>query len=552
VLILASLRLLASAAAAFFGPHGAVAALARQRQLSRQRLYREADAVLAAVDGAAAAADHVRRLRQQVDDLQQRLARAEQRLAQVQPPHALLDPDKHAEFAGCAQAEGVSLPVAHRLLRVFLGPDTPSVAQLGRYSAAAAARSQELLAVCDELARPLATQACADEIFVGKAPILMVVEPESLCWLAGRKAEKRDGPAWAQELRHLPALTYLSRDAGTGMEKGVRLLNQERQEQERATLAEQLDHWHTVHEGGRALRKSQGRARKALERAEKAQRQLDKQARRGKSKSGYGSPAQLRWRQAERAFDQWGGNARAWAELTEALHLFTPAGELNTRARAEGRLAELLPRLVGAEWAKTKNLLQRPETFTFLDRAHEELARLKVAPELLAALLRGEGVRRRPGLARGEGRAAAVARGRLLVDRVVIAKAGEEGEAARAAVRRVLREAHRASSAVEGINSVVRMQQARHRRLSQGLLDLKRLYWNVRAFRTGRRRKTSSYGRLGLCWPAGLSWWGLLRLSPEELRGLLLAHAPPEVRQRWLTHGSERLRQDLSAQRVPA
>jgi hypothetical protein len=549
--ILATLRRLASAATACFGPHGAVTALAQQRQVSRQRLYREADAVLAAVDGAAAAADHVRQLHQQIDDLHQQLARAEQRLAQPQPHHVLLDPHQQAEFASCAQAEGVSLPVAQRLLRVCLGEHTPSVAQLGRYSAAAA-RSTELLAVCDELARPLTTQACADEIFVGKSPILMIVEPESLCWLAGRKAAQRDGPEWAQELRHLPALTYLSRDAGTGMEKGVRLLNKERQEQDRATLAEQLDHWHTVHEGGRALRQSQGRARKALERAEKAQRQLDKQARRGKSKIGYATPALLRWRQAEQAFDQWSGNAQAWAELTEALQLFSPEGELNTRARAEARLAELLPRLVGAEWAKTKNLLQRPQTFTFLDRAQQELARLEVAPELLAALLRCEGLRRRPELARGEGRAAAVVRGRLLVDSVVIARAGQPGEAARAAVRRVLREAWRASSAVEGINSVVRMQQARHRRLSQGLLDLKRLYWNVRAFRTGRRRKTSPYGRLGLCWPAGLSWWGLLQLSPEELRRLLLAHAPPEVRQRWLTHGSERLRQDLSAQRVPA
>ena len=42
----------------------------------------------------------------------------------------------------------------------------------------------------------------------------------------------------------------------------------------------------------------------------------------------------------------------------------------------------------------------------------------------------------------------------------------------------------RASSLVEGINSVLRMQQARHRRLTPGLLDLKRLYWNCHRFRT--------------------------------------------------------------------
>ena len=55
-------------------------------------------------------------------------------------------------------------------------------------------------------------------------------------------------------------------------------------------------------------------------------------------------------------------------------------------------------------------------------------------------------------------------------------------------VRNVVQTSWRASSLVEGINSVVRMQQARHRRLTAGLIDLKRFYWNCRDFRTGRRK----------------------------------------------------------------
>jgi hypothetical protein len=38
----------------------------------------------------------------------------------------------------------------------------------------------------------------------------------------------------------------------------------------------------------------------------------------------------------------------------------------------------------------------------------------------------------------------------------------------------------------ECVNSVLRMHRAGHRKLSQGLLDLKRLYWNCQVFRTGR------------------------------------------------------------------
>jgi hypothetical protein len=80
---------------------------------------------------------------------------------------------------------------------------------------------------------------------------------------------------------------------------------------------------------------------------------------------------------------------------------------------------------------------------------------------------------------------------------------------------------------VEGINSVLRMQQARHRRLTQGLLDLKRLYWNCHAFRMGKRKRQSPYNRLGVLLPE-LSWWQLLKLSPEELCQRLPKPPPAE------------------------
>jgi hypothetical protein len=61
------------------------------------------------------------------------------------------------------------------------------------------------------------------------------------------------------------------------------------------------------------------------------------------------------------------------------------------------------------------------------------------------------------------------------------------------------------------------MQQARHRKLTPGLIDLKRLYWNCRPFRTGRRRHHSPYELLGLSLPSG-TWWTLLKLPPSQLR----------------------------------
>jgi len=101
---------------------------------------------------------------------------------------------------------------------------------------------------------------------------------------------------------------------------------------------------------------------------------------------------------------------------------------------------------------------------------------------------------------------------------VILSKSGKVGQEAAGAVREIFRRAYRASSLVECINSVLRMQQAQHRKMSQGLLNLKRLYWNCHTFRTGRRRNTTPYQRLGVPWPEGMKWWDVLKLTPEQLR----------------------------------
>jgi len=176
-----------------------------------------------------------------------------------------------------------------------------------------------------------------------------------------------------------------------------------------------------------------------------------------------------------------------------------------------------LPQLAGEEWAKVRRLLQRPEVFTYLDQVEEKLAALPVAPELRQAVVDGEGLRRHPELLQGKEPSAGAAWGVLLLAGVVLARGGAAGAQAGAAVRGVLQQAWRASSLVEGLNSVLRMQQARHRRLSQGLLDLKRLYWNCREFRTGKRKKQTPYARLGLTLPTA-DWWALLMIPPEQLR----------------------------------
>ena len=52
------------------------------------------------------------------------------------------------------------------------------------------------------------------------------------------------------------------------------------------------------------------------------------------------------------------------------------------------------------------------------------------------------------------------------------------------------------------------------RYVSQGMLDLKRLFWNCRAFTHGMRRGASPYQLLGLKLPTD-NWWELLQMDPD-------------------------------------
>jgi hypothetical protein len=206
------------------------------------------------------------------------------------------------------------------------------------------------------------------------------------------------------------------------------------------------------------------------------------------SRQGTASATAKAERQAAAAVETAVAVENAWATITDALQLFTAAGELNTRARAEGIIAAALPLLDDPVWAKTRRVLTRPQLLTFLDRTHEQRAALPVTPAVRDAAVRAEGLRQRPQGLRGASLSASALRGVLLATGLVLSLSGPEGTVAVTQVRRVLRQAWRASSLVECLNSVARMQQSRHRRMTCGLLALKRLYGNCRTFRTGRRR----------------------------------------------------------------
>jgi hypothetical protein len=173
-------------------------------------------------------------------------------------------------------------------------------------------------------------------------------------------------------------------------------------------------------------------------------------------------------------------------------------------------VAAALPHRDGAAWAKTRRLVVRRESFTSPDQGQAGLAGLNLDPEVLSALVDPEGLRRQPWRLSGFTRALA------LVRTVHLSEARADWRAEALRIEAVSRGAWRASGRVECVKGVARRQEARHRRMTPGLLDLKRRYWNPRRFRVGRRRDQTPYGLPGLDLPE-LGFREFLKLTPEEL-----------------------------------
>ena len=536
--ILPAFRLLSSACSVFFAPQGTVAAQARRQGRPRQTLYREADQALQALDGSAAQA-HLAALTQQLADAQQQLQHTQKRLRQA----IEVSRDQQAQFAATAQAIGVSLSQARTLLAVLLGPAAPSVATLGRLAHDAGRCAGAVLEVLDAASRAQARQIAADEIFSGRRPILMTLEQDSLCWLGGRLAAHCDGDTWAAEFRTLRAAEQITADGGRGMRRGLEQVNRQRRQAGLTPVRGQRDHFHALQRARRAVHHARQQAAQALKSAERLQKVYDADGRAGLPRSpAQGLQLKRAWAKAEQTFDRWSAQEQAFERLRQGLRLFTPQGELNTRDRAEAQVRAALAGQPGGEWARARRLLAA-EAFTFLDRVQEQLTALPVEAALRDAAVQVEGLRHCPQALAGEHAAARGARGILLVAGLVLSLAGAAGQQAGALVRGVLAGAWRSSSLVEGLNSVVRMQQRRQKRLTQGLLDLKRLHWNVHRFGAGKRKGSSPYGRLGLVLPA-VGWWQLLHCPPEQLWRELAELNPAAAVQV--------LQQELSAQKDAA
>ena len=523
---------IANAAARLTGTQGDVTHQAQAADCSRQTVYDHARKVQAAVEAQHAGGPTRAELLEQNKQLRRENAQLWDWLAQtIEFPLSL----QH-QFTVTATAMGLSLNQVLVLLALILGTKAcPGRSTVHRWIQAAGQAAGRILKHLDARCQALVLVGCLDEIFFHRRPVLVGVEPTSLVWFLGQKADDRTGVTWSKALQNWTALQYVVADAGTGLQAGIAAVQQQRHAHGQPALENGLDVFHTVQEAQRVLRASWNRVERLWEQAEAADRRVEQARCQGQDARGVAVAARHAWRKAEAAFRQYERGEAAWKRAHAALGVFRPEGHLNDRGWAEAQIGLALPELSGREWSKVRGLLQAETALTFLDRWHRQLEAAVPAAELREELVRLWWWRRqRP---RSSAVGAAVEAGHVahLVQQVVCQKRDANWSVSYREVAQVLRSAVRARSAVECLNSVLRMHQGRHRTLNQGLLDLKRLYWNCRVFRGGKRRGRCPYQHLGLNLPS-YDVWNLLNgtmstvLDEEKARAKARSTAKPKAR----------------------
>jgi len=511
-----------NAAAVVSGAWGAVTRRAAQSGYSRTAIYQHAERVVQAVASEQASGISYEDLWAE----KERLKAENEALWQAWSETEDLSESKQRELASAGSAMGLSLTQIVVLLAIVLPSRlVPSRATVGRWVQQSAQQSRGILEVLDRACQGLALVLCLDEIFFHREPILMGVEPISLAWLAGQRGPERRGESWCKVIEQWPNLEHVTADGGQGLERGVKLANDARHQacepasEAPATITMGLDVFHTQRELERVLQRVWKQVESQMETAAKADAKVEQAKRRGQDTRGLAGSAGRAWRKAERLFDEAVQAQEAVEQIQGALSWFDASGHLYTREQAQQALDEATKPLQGERWKKAKRMLSDARTLSHLDRLDEQLRVAVPEPMLRDALVHLWYLLK--ALKQAEGDQRVYWSQLVALSRVLCGQLCPDWKASYMKVDELLRQAVRASSAVEGANSVVRMHQGRHRHVSQGMLDLKRLYWNCRAFEAGKRKGRSPYELLGLKLPTS-DWWQLLQMDPQELEQKLL------------------------------
>ena len=322
--------------------------------------------------------------------------------------------------------------------------------------------------------------AAADEIFLGRRPLLLMVEPLSLLISGAVLAEGRGAEHWEPVFTAMEALERVVADRAQGIAAGAR----------EAGVELGADLWHLLHRGRRWLANvERGCYRKIA--------------------ACYGKTAKAE--PCDAALGEFDRLEALFRRVRQAFDYTTPDGRLNTAGRARDVVEEALAAMGRTEKGRRLAVhlcgLRDPRAFAHLEVLEAGLASLcleHVGPDREAALARlvAETLawRRSDKTPVHE---LAKASCESLADRVELAVLG------------VVDLAVRSSSAVEGVNARVRLVQVARKRLSEEFIYLLAVYHNLKPFGRGSVRAGSTPAQLGGLELPTDDWLALLDLAAD-------------------------------------
>ena len=390
------------------------------------------------------------------------------------------------------------LPVSYRDIRDILtlafsekyAPSEASICEMVQYYGTVAG-----LILLSERVTSKIKDACLDEIFFHRTPILTVVEPESMTVGACEREKDRTGESWQAVLSLFPNLRYVVSDEAKGISKGVRLID--------ANLPHQKDLYHLMREISKTTRRLENRLEKLLKSEEKAWQNWIE--------------GRIYTKTMEKTLSAVNRQLELMEQYYQSLELldfvFSPVTKdykLNTIEHGQQILSEVIQRLKALTALKIKDLMEvlekkAPGYLVFLEQLQHELESIPVESsedsKFTAKQIREwaiEEVCLQQAMKDDPSDEIFFAYRNLWEKVRSLKKLIPVYLRVVSEVKKILYCPKRASSLVECFNSILRPIKQVKKQVTSEFLWLKALHHNMKSFKQGKRKGKSPYQLLGI------------------------------------------------------
>jgi len=340
------------------------------------------------------------------------------------------------------------------------------------------------------------TTAALDEMFSQGKPVLAGIDLDSGYLFLLEHSKGRSGGDWATRLdlckKQGLALKTVVKDAGTGLAAGVTKAFPEAEQRD--------DAFHAIYNMGKVFFRLEKSAWAAMERLCEAERELERVRR---QRLHTASASQTLYHARKHFYEAAERHARFEALMKQAREamMFIGWNSLTPRCGDEQasklkeiatQMAEIGGKKVRASARYLKN--RAPGLALYMDELGGKLSVLAklYGAELVGLCCQFWRAAKDHERAKNYEKQPLLDATRVIVERI-IRLAGDNANEVTAAVIAVIATRHRASSAIEGFNAVLRPYLHVHKRVSQGFLELFMAWRNLRTRPMGKHRGTSAY-----------------------------------------------------------